>query len=127
MSMDKSARPVGSPVRLSIMLGLMMVMALTLPRYIKEGHANQETLGWVVIAALALVSLLQWKLLDGEGRSRLKPLLLILIGCMVVGLAGTMLYKLMAGGAVLSVMTLSQGATAGLLLHAVALLLRKRR
>ena len=45
---------------------------------------------------------------------------------MVVALVAMVIYKLVVGGVALGVITLSQGATAGLLLHAVVLVFSKR-
>ncbi|MEE3214735.1 MAG: hypothetical protein VX259_04150, partial [Pseudomonadota bacterium] len=68
----------------------------------------------------------QWRLLDGAGRSRFLRMLFTLLGCLVVALVAMVIYKLVVGGVALGVITLSQGATAGLLLHAVVLVFSKR-
>lgn len=120
------ARAIASPARLSLMVGLMLVLALTLPRYQMAGLATRETLVYIVLGVLALASLFQWRLLDGAGRSRFLRMLFTLLGCMIVALVAMVIYKLVVGGVALGVITLSQGATAGLLLHAVVLVFSKR-
>ncbi|MBY5969609.1 hypothetical protein [Halomonas denitrificans] len=120
------ARAIASPARLSLMVGLMLVLALTLPRYQMAGLSTRETLVYIALGVLALASLFQWRLLDGAGRSRFLRMLFTLLGCMVVALVAMVIYKLVVGGVALGVITLSQGATAGLLLHAVVLVFSKR-
>ncbi|MGQ7248454.1 hypothetical protein ACUN9Y_14100 [Halomonas sp. V046] len=120
------ATRIASAARLSLMVGLMVVMALAVPRYQMEGHATRETLMWGMLAVVAVATVIQWRLLDGDGRSRVLRLLFILLGSLVLGVLGMVLYKLVVGGVVVSVITLSQGTTAGLVLHAVVLLWREK-
>ncbi|MAY71985.1 hypothetical protein [Halomonas litopenaei] len=120
------ARAIASPARLSLMVGLMLVLALTLPRYQMAGLGTRETLGYIVLGVLALASLFQWRLLDGAGRSRFLRMLFTLLGCMVVGLVVMAIYSTLVDGMALGLAVLSQGATAGLLLHAVVLVFSKR-
>ncbi|GEN22148.1 hypothetical protein [Halomonas cupida] len=121
-----SGRKVASPARLSLMVGLMVVLAFTLPRYSVAGHATRETLGWIVLAVLAIASVVQWWFLDGSGRSRFLRLLFTLFGCLVVGMLGMIAWKTVGGGVPLGFATLSQGATAGVLLHAIVLVFARK-
>ncbi|ALM52674.1 hypothetical protein [Halomonas huangheensis] len=122
----KVAGKVASPARLSLMVGLMIVLALTLPRYSVAGHATRETLGWIILGVLALASLMQWRFLDGTGRSRFLRLLFTLIGCLVVGMLAMIGWKVVGSGVPLGLATLSQGATAGLLLYAIVLIFARK-
>lgn len=105
--------------RLSLMVGLLLLMLSTVPRYLAMGHDNRLMLILMAMAAVAVAAGMHWRLLEGPERARL-PLLARRLGlALVAGLA------LMGGwhalfSAWISWQTLlAHGATLGLLLHAL--------
>ncbi len=105
--------------RLSLLMGLGALMLATLPRYLAGGHETHLSLILTALAVVAVVSLLQWRLLPGESRSRLPSLLrrlgLFLVAGLVVMTAWHALTSDFFGWELL----VSHGATLGLLLHAL--------
>ncbi|KAA0014669.1 hypothetical protein F0A17_03240 [Billgrantia pellis] len=105
--------------RLSLLLGLMVLMLATLPRYVAGGHDNRLTLILIALAVVAVVALTHWRMLEGSERARLPLLLKRLLVSLVVGTA------LMGGWHALFTawiswqLLIAHGATLGLLLHAL--------
>lgn len=113
--------------RLSLLLGLGVLMLATLPRYLAGGHETRLSLMLISLAVVAVVIVVQWRLLSREARSRLPALLrrlgLFLVTGLVVMTAWHTLTSDFFGWELLA----SHGATLGLLLHALWLWVRVPR
>ncbi|NWN82349.1 MAG: hypothetical protein HLX48_05070 [Halomonas sp.] len=116
------ARP--TPERLSLLVGLVVVMLATLPRYLVGDHGNRFNLMLMALPLVGLVAVLQWRLLDSAGRSGLPRLLGRLGLCLLAGLAGMGAWHGLFSDFVGWELWVSHGATLGLLLHAITLWVR---
>ncbi len=111
----------GTPTaeRLSLLLGLIVLMLATVPRYLAGDHGNRLSLILLALAVVAAVAVLNWRLLPASERGRLPTLMARFGIALVAGLA------LMGGWHALFTawiswqLLLAHGATLGLLLHAV--------
>ncbi|WP_442907924.1 hypothetical protein [Halomonas sp. PA16-9] len=79
-----------SPERISVALGLCVVMLATLPRYMAGGHETRQTLIIFALALVAFAAIVQWRLLAVEARRRLPQLckrlvVMLLLGMVVMG------------------------------------------
>ncbi|MCL7939018.1 hypothetical protein M8009_01700 [Halomonas sp. ATCH28] len=110
--------------RLSLLLGLGVLMLGTLPRYLVGGHETRLSLMLMALAVVAVVSVLQWRLLPGEARSRLPALLRRLGLCLVAGLVVMAAWHALTSDFFGWELLVSHGATLGLLLHALGLWVR---
>ena len=114
-----------SAERLTALLGVLVVMLATLPRYLYGGHETRLSLMLMACAVVVAVTLLHWRLLDNAARRRVPSLLRRLGFCLLAGLA------LMAGWYALAAnltgwqVLLSHGTTAGLLMHVLSLWWRR--
>jgi len=113
-----------TPERLSLMLGLVLLMLATVPRYLAGGHETRLSLILMALAVVAAVALVHWRMLDGEARRRLPPLMGRLGASLVAGLAGMGLYHALFTDFIGWELLLAHGATLGLLLHALWLWVR---
>ena len=113
-----------SPERLSLMLGLILLMLSTIPRYLVGGHDNRLNLVLIALAVVAAVAAVQWRMLEAEARMRLPRLLKRLGLCLAVGLAGMGLYHALFTDFIGWELLIAHGATLGLLLHALLLWFR---
>ncbi|WP_299312979.1 hypothetical protein [uncultured Halomonas sp.] len=113
-----------SPERISLMLGLILLMLSTIPRYLVGGHDNRLNLILIALAVVAAVAVVQWRMLEAEARTRLPDLLKRLGLCLVVGLAGMGLYHALFTDFIGWELLIAHGATLGLLLHALLLWFR---
>ncbi|GGW23320.1 hypothetical protein [Vreelandella hamiltonii] len=115
-----------SPERVSIAIGLCVVMLSALPRYLAGGHETRQTLIVMALVLVAGAAAVQWKMLPVEARQRLPALLKRLSVMMVLGAI------IMGGWHALFTAWISwqefisHAATCGLLLHAVTLWWRSR-
>ncbi|MDQ7731377.1 hypothetical protein QT231_01620 [Halomonas sp. SpR1] len=110
-----------SPERISVALGLCIVMLATLPRYMAGGHETRQTL---IIFALVLVSLatvVQWRLLAVEARRRLPQLCKRLVAMLLLGMAVMGGWHALFTDWISWQVFISHGATLGVLLHALSL------
>ena len=110
-----------SPERISVALGLCIVMLATLPRYMAGGHETRQTLILFALVVVSLATVVQWRLLAVEARRRLPQLckrlvIMLLLGMIVMG-GWHALFTQWISWQVL----LSHGATLGVLLHALSL------
>lgn len=110
-----------SPERVSVALGLCLVMLAALPRYMAGGHQTRQTLIVIALVVVASAAIVQWRMLSAEARQRLPRLLKRLVAMMLLGMV------IMGGWHALftdwiswQVFT-SHGATLGVLLHALSL------
>lgn len=113
-----------SPERLSLLVGLAVMMAATLPRYLIGGHQTRLILLAFAIVAVLGVALAQWRLLAAEARSRLPALLRRLVVCLAVGLVAMAAWQGLVAGWSGWALLASHGTTLGLLLHALGIWLR---
>ncbi|WP_299232923.1 hypothetical protein [uncultured Halomonas sp.] len=107
--------------RVSLLLGLALLMLASLPRYLVGGHGNRFNLMLMALAVVCLVGVLQWRLLDVADRVRLPRLLSRLGLCLLAGLAGMAGWHAVFSDFIGWELWLSHGATLGLLLHALGL------
>ncbi|ERS83880.1 MULTISPECIES: hypothetical protein [unclassified Halomonas] len=110
-----------TPERLSLVLGLLLLMLATIPRYLVGGHDSRLNLILLALAVVAAVAVVQWRLLEAEARKRLPRLLGRLGGCLAAGLAGMGLYHALFTDFIGWELLIAHGATLGLLLHALSL------
>ena len=114
-------RAPSSPERISVLLGVCVVMLATLPRYMAGGHETRQTLIILAFALVAFAAVVQWRLLASDVRRRRPPLCKRLAIMLLLGML------LMAGWHALFTewiswqVFISHGATLGVLLHALSL------
>ncbi|APX93135.1 hypothetical protein BWR19_09440 [Halomonas sp. 1513] len=116
-----------SPERLTALLGLLVVMLATLPRYLDGGHETRLSLMLMASAVVAVVAVLHWRLLEGEARRRVPGLLRRLGFCLLAGLAVMAGWYALAAHLTSWQVLLSHGTTAGLLMHVLSLWWRHER
>ncbi|MGE4532214.1 hypothetical protein [Halomonas sp.] len=116
-----------TPERLSLVLGLLLLMLATIPRYLVGGHDSRLNLILLALAVVAAVAAVQWRLLEAEARKRLPRLLGRLGGCLAAGLAGMGLYHALFTDFIGWELLIAHGATLGLLLHALSLWVKAPR
>ncbi|SEK27880.1 hypothetical protein [Halomonas daqiaonensis] len=108
-----------TPERLSLLLGLGLLMLATLPRYLVGGHETRLSVMLMALAVVAVVIVLQWRLLSDEARSRLPGLLRLLGVSLGAGLVMMAVWHTLTSDFFGWELLVSHGATLGLLLHAL--------
>lgn len=108
-----------TPERLSLMLGLVVLMLATVPRYLAGDHGTRLNLILVALAVVAVVIVAHWRLLDVAARRRLPGLLGRLGLSLAAGLAGMGLWHALFTDWISWQLLIAHGATLGLLLHAL--------
>ena len=116
-----------TPERLSLVLGLALLMLATIPRYLVGGHDSRLNLILLALAVVAAVAVVQWRLLEAGARRRLPRLLGRLGGCLAAGLAVMGLYHALFTDFIGWELLIAHGATLGLLLHALSLWVKAPR
>ncbi|MBD3894298.1 hypothetical protein IEI94_00335 [Halomonas sp. ML-15] len=116
-----------SAERLTALLGLLVVMLATLPRYLDGGHETRLSLMLMASAVVTVVVLLHWRLLDAAARQRVPGLLRRLGFCLLAGLAVMAAWYALASTLTGWQVLLSHGTTAGLLMHVLSLWWRQER
>ncbi|CAM4174190.1 hypothetical protein VRRI112168_16765 [Vreelandella rituensis] len=114
-------RPTPTAERLSVALGLCVVMLATLPRYLAGGHESRQTLILIALGVVALATFMQWRILPQDARARLPGLLKRLVGMLVVGSLLMGLWHWLFTDWISWQVLVSHGATLGLLLHVLSL------
>ena len=114
-------RTLYSPERVSVAIGLCVVMLAALPRYMVGGHETRQTLLLMALALVVGAAAVQWKRLPSSARKMLPGLLkrlavMLVLGALVMG-AWHGLFTDWISWQVF----ISHAATCGLLLHAVSL------
>ncbi|WP_404377924.1 hypothetical protein [Vreelandella aquamarina] len=114
-------RTVYSPERVSVAIGLCVVMLAALPRYMAGGHETRQTLLLMALALVGGAAAIQWKMLSPEARQALPSLLkrlaiMLVFGVLVMGAWHGLLTDWISWQ-----VFISHAATCGLLLHAVSL------
>lgn len=110
-----------TPERMSVALGLCIVMLATLPRYIAGGHETHQSLLLMAIIAVLVFVVIQWRLLTSKARQRLPILLRKLMLWLLVGTAVMTLWHSLLSDWFSWELLLSHGATLGLLMHTLNL------
>ncbi|WP_309674535.1 hypothetical protein [Billgrantia campisalis] len=110
--------------RLSVMLGLVVLMLANVPRYLATGHDTQLTLILMAAAAVAAVSVAHWRMLEAAERTRLPALFKRFGLCLVAGGVLMGAWHALFTDWISWQLLLAHGATLGLLLHAVWLWVR---
>lgn len=110
-----------SPERVSVALGLCVVMLAALPRYIAGGYEARQTLIVIALALVAFVAAVQWRLLTVDARQRLPKLFKRLLGMLLLGTVLMGLWHTLFTDWISWQVFISHGATLGVLLHALSL------
>ncbi|MFG6159983.1 hypothetical protein ACGTNG_14365 [Halomonas sp. 1390] len=108
-----------SAERVSLLLGLGVLMLATLPRYLAAGLETRQSLMLMALAVVALATLVQWRMLGDEARKRLPGLVRRLVLCLGMGAVGMTAWHALTSDFFGWELIASHGATLGLLLHAV--------
>ncbi|PMR70776.1 hypothetical protein [Halomonas heilongjiangensis] len=116
-----------TPERLSLMLGLVLLMLATVPRFLVGGHETRLSLILIAVVAVAAVAFIHWRMLAGDARRRLPGLLGRLGLSLLAGLAGMGAWHALFTDWIGWQLLLAHGATLGLLLHALWLWWRAER
>lgn len=114
-----------SPERISVAVGLCIVMLSALPRYMVGGDETRQTLLIIALIFVTSAAILQWRMLSKEARQGLsllikRLLLMLLLGGVVMGVWHALFTDWISWQ-----VFISHATTCGLLLHAVALGLKK--
>lgn len=110
-----------TPERISVGIGLCLVMLAALPRFIVNGLETRQTLLMIAVAAVAAVMAVNYRLLTDEARRRLPALLKAMLVAMLIGLAIMTLWHSIMSDWFSWQELISHGTTLGLLLHVLNL------
>lgn len=110
-----------SPERISLGAGLCTLMLATLPRYVAGGNDTRIILVLMACAAIAVVMGIQWRWLPIESKQRLPGLLKRLLALLALGVGLAVAWYGVSGSGNGWQVSLSHGATLGLLLYALTL------
>ncbi|MFQ3787507.1 hypothetical protein [Halomonas sp. A29] len=105
--------------RLSLLVGLLVLMLATVPRYLAGGYENRLSLITIALAVVAAVAFMNWRMLDKSERIRLPRLGKRLVASLVAGLALMGLWHVLFTAWISWELLIAHGATLGLLLHAL--------
>lgn len=110
-----------TPERVSVGIGLCVVMLAALPRFIVNDLETRQTLIGLAIVIVAVVMAINIKMLSTAARQRLPSLLKSLLLAMAAGLAVMALWHSLISDWFSWQELISNGTTLGLLLHALNL------
>lgn len=110
-----------SAERVSVALGLCVVMLASLPRFMADGYSTRQTLIIMAVVLVASAAIAQWRMLTSEGRRKLPRLCLRLALMMIVGAAIMGVWHALFTAWISWQVFISHAATCGLLIHAVSL------
>lgn len=114
-----------TPERLSVMVGVLVAILATLPRYLVYGNQGRLTLILIAFVAIAAVAVFAWRMLTVEARRQVPKLLGRLAIMLLLGVLLVALWQVFTSG-LDKLLLLSHGATLGLLIHALAMGLQQR-
>ncbi|MBP5982024.1 MAG: hypothetical protein KA748_17720 [Halomonas sp.] len=110
-----------SAERVSVALGLCVVMLASLPRFMVGGHGTRQTLITMAVVLVASATIAQWRMLTSDSRRKLPKLCLRLALMLVVGAAVMGVWHALFTAWISWQVFISHAATCGLLIHAVSL------
>ncbi|MDX1467177.1 MAG: hypothetical protein R3215_15890 [Halomonas sp.] len=116
-----------SAERVSLLVGLGVLMLATLPRYLAAGLETRQSLMLMALVVVAIATLVQWRMLGDEARQRLPGLMRRLGLCLGLGAVGMTAWHALTSDFFGWELVASHGATLGLLLHALWLWVRVPR
>lgn len=115
-----------SPERISVALGLCIVMLATLPRYVVGGHETRQTLLLIAFVLVATAAVVQWRMLSKTARQQLPRLIKRLVGMLLLGAVIMGVWHALFTDWISWQVFISHAATCGLLFHALSLGWSKR-
>ncbi len=110
-----------SAERISVALGLCVVMLAAVPRFMAGGHETRQTLIMMGVALVAVATVVQWRLLGVEQRRRLPRLCLRLVVMFTLGALLMGAWHALFTAWISWQVFISHAATCGLLIHTVSL------
>ncbi|TVP48436.1 MAG: hypothetical protein EA345_09095 [Halomonas sp.] len=110
-----------SPERISVAVGLCLVMLAAVPRYMAGGHETRQTLIVIAVVLVASAAIVQWRMLSVDARQRLPGLLKRLAVMMLLGMVGMGVWHALFTDWISWQVFISHGATLGILIHALSL------
>lgn len=110
-----------SSERVSVAIGLCVVMLAALPRYMAGGHETRQTLLVMALVLVTGAAIFQWKMLSQSARQTLPGLIKRLIVMLVAGAIVMGAWHAIFTDWISWQVFISHAATCGLLLHAVSL------
>ena len=110
-----------TPERISVGVGLCVVMLAALPRFIIHGLETRQTLIGLAIVAVAVVMAINYRMLNVAERKRLPKLFKAMLLAMVAGIAVMAAWHGITSDWFSWQELISHGTTLGLLLHVVNL------
>ncbi|MFG6666667.1 hypothetical protein ACGK9R_06125 [Halomonas sp. HNIBRBA4712] len=110
-----------SSERVSVAIGLCVLMLSVIPRYMAGGFETRQTLLLVAIVLVAGAAIVNWRLLSPQERSRLPGLLKRLAIALLAGAAAMGVWHALMTAWISWQEFISHAATCGLLLFAVSL------
>jgi hypothetical protein len=105
--------------RLSLLIGLLVLMLATVPRYLAGDHGNRLALIAIALAMVAVVAVMNWRMLDTGERARLPRLGKQLSMALLAGLVLMGLWHALFTAWLSWQLLIAHAATLGLLLHAL--------
>lgn len=87
-----------SAQRVSLMLGLVIVIVCSVPRFVVGGYETRLILALAFALAIAVAGLFQWRQLAASSRQRLPSLIRRLLACFIGGVAAIGMLYLLSGG-----------------------------
>lgn len=117
MSSQQKLAP--SAERVSLMLGLVLVILGNVPRFVVGGYETRLSLALAFALAVAVAGVFQWRQLSAESRKRLPLLTKRLLACFVGGIAVIGLVYLLSGGWIGWELLIAYGVGTGLIGYAL--------
>lgn len=105
--------------RVSLMLGLVLVILCNVPRFVVGGYETRLSLALAFALAVAVAGFFQWRQLSAAARKRLPLLTRRLLACFIGGVAAIGLVYLLSGGWIGWELLIAYGASTGLIGYAL--------
>ena len=110
-----------SPERISVAIGLCVLMLAALPRYLAGGHEARQVLIVAAFTLVAVAAIVQWRMLSSTARQKLPALLKRLVVMMLLGMAAMGCWHALFTDWISWQVFISHGATLGVLMHTLSL------
>lgn len=117
--MSSGLQVTASAERVSLMLGLVIVIVCSLPRFWVGGYETRLVLALAFALAVTVAGIFQWRQLPSSARQRLPGLIRRLLACFVGGVAAIGMLFLLSGGWIGWERLVAYGAGTGLIGYAV--------